>query len=135
MNSVTQKDPYGYSLACVAFLLQKQYQEVVKYIDHSKAKDYGFTCKELISLLTKFNLNYQYKYLKPRLRKKIYRSGTIVFIKRSKRYPSGHYLIRYKERWMDPWINFSMGAKLNKAQAGFRKRLPGRAIYALFLLS
>ncbi|MDH5533009.1 MAG: cysteine peptidase family C39 domain-containing protein [Candidatus Pacebacteria bacterium] len=135
MYSVTQKDPYGCGLACVSFLLQKQYQDVAEYIDQNKAKTYGFTCKELVNLLVKFNLNYQYKYLKPKLKKKIYDSGTIVFIKRSKRYPSGHYLVRYKDGWMDPWINFSIRAKLSSAQSGFRKRLPGSPVYALFLIN
>lgn len=134
MNAITQRDPYGCGLACIAFLLHKEYREIIKFINHSKAKNYGFTCKELVSLLTRLGLNYEYKYLKPRLRSKIYSSGTIVFIKRSKRYPSGHYLVRCQDSWMDPWINFSTNDKLNEAKSGFRKRLPGKPIYALFMI-
>jgi len=75
----------------------------------------------------------EYKYIKGKIRKKIYQDNTIVFIKRSKKYPYGHYLSRYKSSWMDPWINSKNDRKIKKIKAGFRKRLPGKAIYAIFL--
>ncbi|MBI5391734.1 hypothetical protein HZB00_01905 [Candidatus Woesearchaeota archaeon] len=59
--------------------------------------------------------------------------NTIVFIRRSKDYPAGHYLAKTKTGWMDPWINFDLSSlNLNYAQSGFRKRLPEKAIYAVF---
>jgi hypothetical protein len=86
----------------------------------------------LVAILDRSGYFYQYRYLKPRLRKIIYRDDVIVFIKRSKKYPFGHYLVRYQNLWMDPWINFPKEKDVKKAKAGFRKRLPGKAIYALF---
>jgi hypothetical protein len=33
---------------------------------------------------------------------------------------------------MDPWINFTENKNIKKAKAGFRARLPGKAIYVVF---
>ncbi|MEX0896155.1 MAG: cysteine peptidase family C39 domain-containing protein [Patescibacteria group bacterium] len=132
MRSVTQQDSYGCSLACISFLVKKEYQQIATLVRKEQAQTKGFTCKELIKILLYFNLDYEYKYLKPRWKSKIYQEGVIVFIKRSKRYPSGHYLIRSNNLWMDPWINFNPQAEIENAKSSFRKRLPGRPIYALF---
>jgi hypothetical protein len=132
MKSITQEDTFGCSLACIAFLLDKNYQEIVKLAGQDQAHTKGFYCKELVQLLAKLGESYTYKYLKPRFKRKIYLDKVIVFIKRSKKYPSGHYLARLNNLWMDPWINFQQGAKVENAKSGFRKRLPGRPIYGLF---
>jgi len=34
---------------------------------------------------------------------------------------------------MDPWINFQKDKNLKNAKAGFRKKLPGRPIYGIFI--
>jgi hypothetical protein len=44
-------------------------------------------------------------------------------------YPEGHYLVRKGNIWMDSWINFKNNKKVFQAKSGFRKKLPGRAIY------
>lgn len=45
--------------------------------------------------------------------------------------PFGHYLIRFNNQWIDPWINLP-----NKnIKAGFRKRLPGKPIYGISCIS
>jgi len=65
----------------------------------------------------------------------MYEDGVIVFIKRSVRYPAGHYLARMNGQWMDPWINFPNDQNIKNiknATSGFRKKLPGKPIYALF---
>lgn len=135
MKSITQLDPYGCGLSCVSFLANKSYLDVSNLDTKKQAQDQGFTCKDLVKLLTQFGLHYEYKYLKPRLKNKIYNDGVIVFIRRSKKYPSGHYLVRSKDKWMDPWINFSPNSKIVEAQSGFRIRLPGKPIYVLFPIS
>ena len=61
----------------------------------------------------------------------MYQPNAIVYVKKSKKYPAGHYLCRlgyigYK--WMDPWINFPD----RDIQAGFRRRLPGKPVYVIF---
>lgn len=101
MKSVTQQDLYGCGLACVSFLVRQEYQQITNTKRKKQAKTKGFTCKELVEILSSFGLNYQYKYLKTKWKKKIYQDGVIVFVKRSKRYPSGHYLARLNNTWMD----------------------------------
>jgi hypothetical protein len=130
MKLIAQEDSYGCGVACVAFALNKSYKEALSLFPNGKKRARSipdFYCRELVWILNNTGRNYEYKYIKPKLRRKIYKTGTIVFIKKSKKYKYGHYLIRYENKWMDPWINFP---RLN-ANAGFRKRLPGRPIYAL----
>ena len=132
MKSLVQRGPFGCGVACVAFVLGEKYSEVANLLGKNNARTTGFYCKDLIWILRKFGQNYSYKYLRRRLKKKIYKDGIIVFIKRSKRYPFGHYLVRHNGLWMDPWINFTKDNTIAKAKAGFRKRLPGKPIYMIF---
>jgi hypothetical protein len=91
----------------------------------------GFLLKELQAALRHYGYSYHYKYVELRVKPLMYQQGAIVFIKRSARYPQGHYLVRNGEFWGDPWINLLGDKSLANAQAGFRKRLPGMAQYAL----
>lgn len=133
MYGVTQLNSYGCGLACVAFVTERNYQVVLKLTKKDQANSKGFTCKELVELLSTYDKEYSYKYLKPKLKKKIYQDKVIVFIKRSKKYPAGHYLVRSDGMWMDPWINFQTNKSIKEAESGFRKRLPGKPTYFLFL--
>ena len=58
----------------------------------------------------------------------MYQPNAIVYVKKSKKYPAGHYLCRLGHKWMDPWINFPD----RDIQAGFRRRLPGKPVYVIF---
>jgi len=135
MEPITQKDQFGCGIACIAFVVGKTYDEVIKVLGRDKAETAGFYCRELCRILEKFGCHCEHYYLKPKWRKEIYQNGVIVFIKRSKRYPVGHYLVRYKSFWMDPWINFLKDKDVENAQAGFRRRLPGKPIYGIYLKS
>lgn len=129
MKPVAQQHSFGCGVACLAFILDIKYQGVVKAINEGryKAGNKGFLCKELVDFLNNKGLDYHWKYVNIKIRNIVCSQGTVVFIKRSKRYPVGHYLARYKDKWMDPWVNFP-----NKnIKAGFRKRLPGKPIYAI----
>jgi len=132
MKSITQKHPFGCGVVCVAFVIRKSYSEVMDVLVNDKANDEGFSCKELAQALSGFGYPYIYKYLKPKLRSKIYQNGVIVFVKRSSKYPAGHYLVYSNGQWMDSWVNFAQDKDIKKAKSGFRKRLPGTPIYALF---
>ncbi len=133
IKRVRQKDEYGCGVACVAVLLDIDYDQILKTFDNGnrKAEQEGFTCKDICSALKKFGKKYSYRYVKPRLKNRIYKEGTIVYIKKTKKYPAGHYLLRVKDRWMDPWINFNRDKNIKNAKAGLRKQLPGKAIYYL----
>ena len=132
MNPVTQQDQLGCSAACISFIAQKNYVEVVSLLGKEHANSRGFYCKDLIAVLATLGFSYSYKYIKPRLKNRIYQDGAIVFIRKSKNCPDGHYLTRFEGQWMDPWINFPKDNNVNNARSGFRKRLPGKPIYILF---
>lgn len=133
--SVTQKDDFGCGIACVAFVSGKSYQEVICALGDKKAKEKGFYCRELTMVLSEFGEQYGYCHLKPRNRGLIYTEDAIVFLKRSKLYPSGHYIVHYNGQWMDPWINFAVNKNINNAQSGYRKRLSGEPQYVLYKVS
>jgi hypothetical protein len=133
MNIICQEAGFGCGIACIAMRLSISYQAALSLTDNKhSAQTYGYTCKTLVEMLNKTGVPSHFKYLKPRLRRLIYKEGTIVFIARSKKYPPGHFLIRAKDCWHDPWINFALDSNLQNAKAGIRKRLPGRPIYAIF---
>jgi len=102
----TQKHSFGCGAACVAFIVGQSYTEIINILGNNKAQNVGFTCKELMKALSNLKHHYVFKYLKPRLKSKIYKNGVIVFIKRSLRYPAGHYLVYSNGQWMDSWKNF-----------------------------
>ncbi len=131
MKSITQKDSFGCGIACVAFICKVSYDYAKKnYFNRPhNASTLGYLCKDIVRALSKSDKNYCYKYLKRRIK---YKKNTIVFIKRSNKYPFGHYLTKTRNGWMDPWINFdNLNHKLPQANSGFRKRLPGKPIYAI----
>ena len=128
---VVQEDPMGCGIACVAFICGVSYATAKRryFRGLGDADRRGHLCREMAETLARAGRNYSYAYLKRRMR---YPLGTIVFIRRSKRYPAGHYLARSAQGWMDPWLNFDSAAcAIGKARPGFRQRLPSRAIYAL----
>lgn len=131
-NSITQKDNLGCAVACTAYVLNKNYDEEIKEFKQNKN---GYLCKEIITILKNNGENYCFRYLTSKLKRKIYKAGTIVFIKRCRKYPSGHYLARANNCWMDSWINFQSNKNINNAKSGFRKRLPGKPIYGLFKIN
>ncbi len=130
---IAQQDDFGCSVACVANLLGLSYSQALRLFDKPEnAKTKGFTCRDIVDALNKYDYPTHYKYLKPKLRSRIYEPGTIAFIARSKKYPAGHYLLRVNSGWADPWINLPIDKNVKKAKAGYRKRLPGKPIYAIF---
>ena len=128
---ITQQHDFGCGVACVAFVSGVSYPTAVKILGIQQAESTGFWCKELVSNLNLLGLKYKVTYIKPRRQKRIvYTESMIVFIRRSKRYPFGHYLARYNGQWMDPWINLLFDKDIRHAKSGFRKRLPGKPTYA-----
>jgi len=132
-SPISQKDNFGCGVACLAFVTNKSYGKVLNGLGKEKAKTRGFYCRELVNYLNKIGYQAEFHYLNKKWRRKIYQDKTIVFIKRSKQYPFGHYLVRYQNFWMDSWINFQKSKDIKNAKAGFRKRLPGKPIYGIFL--
>lgn len=130
-ESVTQKHNFGCGAACVAFIANKKYSDIITVLGEEKANRVGFSCKELVGTFDSLGLFYNYSYLTSSRRVLLDGDGIIVFIRRSKEYPAGHFLARHKDLWMDPWINFSINDNINESKSGFRKKLPGDPIYIL----
>lgn len=130
---IAQKHTMGCGVASVANVLGISYNRALYLFDNGKenVKDTGFLCKDIVAALNKSGKNYHYGYINQTIRKKIYNPGTIVFIRRSKRYPYGHYLTRSNNRWVDPWINLRYDKEPRHSIAGIRERLLGKAIYAI----
>lgn len=131
-ESITQEDNMGCGAACVAFTSGRTYQESVKILGQDKAKTTGYHLKELVEGLEYFGIKGHFKHLKPEVKPATYQQGLIVFIKRSARYPYGHYLARHNNMWMDPWINLPLDKDVRNAKSGYRKRLPGKVQYAVY---
>lgn len=132
-KSITQEFEYGCGIACFAFVTDASYQQAAEYLGLNQAQSSRFWCKDLTVALNEKGKPYVHKYVKPAQRNKIYQEGAIVLIARSKRYPSGHYLVRHHSRWMDPWINVCQNHDITMAKSGFRQRLPGRPMYVFYL--
>ncbi|MEK7551155.1 MAG: hypothetical protein AAB532_00990 [Patescibacteria group bacterium] len=128
MKAIKQEHFSGCAISCVAFIIQANYQNTLRYFDkgNENAKFRGFLCSEIVKALGKAGYKFHFKYT-GRMKKYNFPNNTIVHIKKSKKYPVGHYLCLTQKGWMDSWINFP---RLN-ARAGFRKRLPGKPIYAI----
>lgn len=132
MRPVVQEDPLGCGVACVAFMLNISYQSSLALFRRgkNKATKTGFYCKEIVKVLKNEGLHYEYKYIKNKIKKKMYKTGSIIFIKRSNNYPAGHYLCRVGNVWMDPWINFPDIER----KARFRRKLPEKPIYVIYAI-
>lgn len=132
MRLIKQEDDFGCGVACVASLLEIDYQKALSLFWNgtNRALNEGFYCREIVKALNSSRLNYEFKYIKLPTKRKIYKPCTIVFVRRSKKYPAGHYLLRTENGWMDSWINFPE----KPIKAGFLKRLPEKPIYGIFTL-
>ncbi len=131
-KAIAQEDSFGCGIACAAWITNMNYKEAKKrhFKDSDSARTFGYLCKDLVAAFAVAKKRYSYKYVKGKMR---FHDNFIVFIKRSKRYPAGYYLVKTKKGWMDPWINFNYkNADIGKVEAGFRKRLPSKPIYVIF---
>lgn len=130
MNPVRQEDGLGCAVACVAFVLQISYQEAVELFSDGKRRvreEANFYCPEIVQILNNTGLKYTWKKIPDNLIENEVKNYSIVFIKRSKNYPYGHFLCKYNDSWMDPWINLPD----KNIKAGFRNTLPGKPTYAI----
>lgn len=131
-KSITQQQDFGCGVACFAFAVNLSYKQTAILLGKKQANSNRFYIKDFREALTEYGLKYSSKHIKSHNRNPIYKDGAIVLVRRSKIYPAGHYLIRHHNQWMDPWINLSKDKNINNAKSGFRKRLPGSAMYVLY---
>lgn len=132
---VTQKHSLGCGVACLASLLDQEYDTIILLLQDNNicAIEKGLYCKDIVRLLRQIGYdNVTFKYVKKKIHQHIYIPGTIVFIKRSQKYPNGHYLLRTSVGWMDSWLNVQSSDTVMGAKSGIRKRVPGTPVYAIF---
>jgi hypothetical protein len=125
---IIQENLNGCAVACVASLIGKNYFTTLKLFVKKYADTRGYYFKDVISTLKRNGLNYQYSKVIPGTRKHLRIAGSIVFIKRSKKFPSGHYLLKTERGWMNSWIN----SPRLPIKAGFQKKLPGKAQWVAY---
>lgn len=121
MKPIIQEAPMGCAIACCASLASLSYRQMRAHFDNGEAKEYtsGFYNRDIVAALNRIKISVRVFGIKRWGNKKII-PGTIVFTERSKKYPVGHYLLKTKNGWMNPWINYP---KINSAKAGFQKIL------------
>ncbi|KKU03717.1 MAG: hypothetical protein UX88_C0034G0006 [Candidatus Woesebacteria bacterium GW2011_GWC2_47_16] len=133
MKEIKQKDLLGCGVACTAAVLNISYQEALSLFREGKVKvaETGFYCRDIVEALRSAGLNYEYKHIKGVQKMEMHSRGTIVFLRKSNKYPAGHFLSRSENGWMDPWLNYPH----KDIQAGFRISLPEEPIYVIFPVS
>lgn len=134
-QSVTQEFDYGCGIACFAFALGISYKQATVLLGEAQSISNRFWVKDLAQALNDNGLPYDRYYVKEHIKPRLDEEGAIVLVRRSKTFPAGHYLIRHQGLWMDPWINLSEDRNILNAKSGFRKCLPGEAMYVLFPVS
>lgn len=130
MKPVKQEDGLGCAVACVAFVLGITYKEAVGLFEDGETRvksKANFYCPEIVRILNSKGLSYRWKKLKPASGEEIYKNHSLIFIKRPT-LPYGHFLVRYREQWMDPWINLPD----KDIRAGFRKTLPSIPTHVIY---
>lgn len=131
MESIRQEDGLGCAVACIAFVLHIQYSDALALFHDGKRRvreEANFYCPEIVEILHKNGLSYKWQKIKKVQREEDFENYSIVFIQRSSKLPYGHFLTRYKKKWMDPWINLPEVP----TKSGFRTSLPGIPTYLVF---
>lgn len=130
MKPVAQKDGLGCAVACVAFVLNIPYSDAVDFFQDGRRRVNGeanFYCPEIVKILNSNGLTYKWKKLSEGKNVEEIEENSIVFVERSKKLPFGHFLCKYKDQWMDSWINVPNAP----ITGGFREKLPGKPTYVV----
>lgn len=124
MKLILQEAPMGCAIACAASLAGLSYKKMRAYFNNAKAREStaGFYNRDIVGALSKIEMVVKACSIKRFGNRKI-KIGAIIFIKRSKNYLAGHYLLKTKNGWMNPWINYP---NIKPVKAGYQKKLPGK---------
>ena len=133
MKRILQEEPSGCGICCVAFILNKSYRESKKLFTHPEyASLRGYYCRDIVKALKKGGLAYTYAKVRKNNKKLLQKLGTIAFIRRSTKHPQGHYIVRGKNIWMNPWTNFP---QMIPIRAGWQKRIPGQVQWIIYKIN
>ena len=114
----------GCAIACAAALANLSYKQMRRYFNNGKIKEQasGFYNRDIVAALRMLKIEARACSIKKWSNKKI-KVGSIVFIGSSRKYPMGHYILKTRRGWMNPWKNYPI---INPAKAGFQKMPSGK---------
>lgn len=134
-----QKDINGCGIACISNLLDKPYDWVKKDFESKfYTIEKGVKIFDMVKYLKTHNFDYVSKFFNHNKKYKISIEqagkfsgieGSITLILKNNKYPIGHYLLRIKNGWVDPWYDYP---SIDKVKAGIRKKLPNDPWYVLY---
>ena len=135
-----QKDLNSCGIASLSNLLDKNYDVVKKDFEKKfYTIEKGIKIFDIVNYLKTKKINYKSKFFNQNKKYEFNKKegdryskipNSITMIAKNKKYPIGHYLLRVKDGWVDPWYNLpDMNIK-----AGIRKKLPGNSWYVLYPL-
>ena len=130
-KSVAQRHAMGCGVACVASVLGVSYDQSLQLFGEPKnAWTKGYSCKTIVQALSRGGKKYRFRKAHAKdCEENLTEDGTIVFTDYKGQYPSGHYLVRIKGKWMNPWVNCP---DMIPVRAGFVKELPARPIWIFY---
>ena len=131
-----QKDINGCGIACLANLLNKSYNWVKKDFENKfYTIEKGVKIFDIVRYLEIHGLIYKSKFFnRNKTNKKEANvfskiNNSITLIVKSDKYPVGHYLLRTKNGWIDPWYD---SPSIDNVKAGVREKLPDDPWYVLY---
>ena len=132
---IYQHDINGCGIAVLANLLESDYSTIKSDFENFFYPiNRGIKVFDVVKYLETKSFHYETKFINPKklsdeeglnIAKTI---NSITLIRKSNKYPIGHYLLRTKEGWIDPWFNLP---SIDNVHAGIREDLPNPAMYVI----
>ena len=121
----------GCAVACVASQCGLDYTQALRLFEQEKyAWTRGFYCTEVVEAFAKAGRKYDFAVFRASKHREILEvPGTVLFLDPSDQYPSGHYVLRIEDGWMNPWVNFP---QMNPVRAAVVHELAGKVGYVVF---
>ena len=111
MKAIRQEHGLWCAVACIRHLLlaRVSYKETLLLFENGEYRvdnEANHYFRELFSILGKFGKKYKWQYAQNCDSVQLNKKFSIVFIAQSPSYLLGHFVRRYMNKGMDPWINF-----------------------------
>jgi hypothetical protein len=133
MQPVTQEYDYGCAIACIAFVLGLSYKEtasMLSLLQQSSDRYYVQNLRHDLEVIT--GQSWSHKFIKEGADYSNIPDMSIVLIRRNPVHKYGHYLVKTKWGYMDPWINLNKSNDIKLAKSGYRATLPSTPMYKIF---
>ena len=121
----------GCAVACVAYRCGLSYAKALAaFATPSHAWTRGFYCEEIVEAFAQLGRRYDFAKFSPDAHaSRLLIEGSIVFIDSGDLFPSGHFLVRCAQGWMNPWSTFP---KMTPVVAKIQPDLPGKIGYIVY---